>query len=385
MRSRAIVDLDALRSNYAYLRSLVQGRAAVLCVVKADGYGHGAAAVGRALQAAGATHFGVACLEEAVALRDAGIGRAVLAFDGVEPGYEQEAAQRGIEPVVGSVGQLRRWNEAARGLRRRLTCHLLLNTGMNRLGVDFEPWRGRGATFLDALRSCDWLNPHGVATHLASAEESASGQTACQLRLFERQVAVLRGAGFEPRHIHAANSAAMIHCGVGCAGGEDSTTMVRPGLALYGYVAGPADFRTRPEPPPLRPALEWRARLLEVRKVPSGAELGYGATFRAPGPMRIGVLAVGYGDGLSWRLSNRGAAAVRGVRCPIVGRVSMDLTMVDLSAAPEAQVGDDAILLGSEPYSAQGMADLSDSIPYEVLCGISCRVTRQYSDEATGR
>ena len=160
--------------------------------------------------------------------------------------------------------------------------------------------------------------------------------------------------------------------------------MVRPGLSLYGYVKEPLGRRQR-RPPRLRPVLEWRARLLETRDVSAGAALGYGATFRALRRMRIGILSVGYGDGLDWRLSNRGSVAIRGMLGAIVGQISMDVTMVDLSAAEAAAVGEEAVLLGSEPYDAQGMASLIGGIPYEVLCGISKRVPRQYASGSTAR
>ncbi len=385
MRCRAIVDLDALRGNYEALHKRTGGKAVLLCVVKADAYGHGASAVSRALAASGARHFAVACLEEAVALRDGGIGGAILVFDGVEPGGEREAALRGIEPVVSSIGQLQRWNDAAQHLGRKLSCHLHLNTGMNRLGIDFEPLRGASAAALfDALESCEWVEPHGVATHFASAEDFSSRQTASQRRLFARQLAALRAAGIQPRYVHSANSAAIAHRRAGRPQSGQGGAMVRPGLALYGYVKQPVG-RPQRRPPRLRPVLEWRARLLEIRDVPAGAALGYGATFRAPRRMRIGILSVGYGDGLDWRLSNRGAVAIRGVLGAIVGQISMDLTMVDLSAAADAQVGEEAVLLGSEPYDAQGMAALIGGIPYEVLCGISKRVPRQYASRATAR
>lgn len=384
MRCRAIVDLDAIRSNYAYLSELTGASAVLLCVVKADAYGHGAANVGRALAAAGSRHFAVASLSEAIELRDAGIGSSILVLDGVEPGEEREAALRGIEPVIGSLDRLRQWNDAAQQLGRRLSCHLLFNTGMNRLGIDFDPASSRSADALfDALRVCRWMDPRGAATHYASAEDFESPQTGLQRRLFARQVRALRAEGIDPRYVHSANSAAVIHRGIGGPKSNDGSTMVRPGLALYGYVNA-ARGQSGRSPRRLRPALEWRARILAIRDAPAGADLGYGATFRAPQPMRVGVLSVGYGDGLDWRLSNRGAVSIGGARCPIVGQVSMDFTMADLSAAPDARAGDEAVVLGSEPYDAQGMADAAGSIPYEVLCRISGRVPRQYVGDVTG-
>lgn len=382
VRCRAIVDLDALRANFAYLVERAGSGRVLACVVKADAYGHGAKEVARALAGAGARHFAVASLGEGAELRDAGIGGVILALGGIERGGEGEAAARGVEPLVGTLGQLRRWNDEARRLGRRLSCHLCLNTGMNRLGIDCDPLRGPSVRrLLDALADCDWVDPQGVATHHAASEDFDSAQAERQERLFSEQLAALRRAGCVPRYVHSANSAAILYRGMA---GARAATMARPGLALYGYVkppVGPAPAG----PHPLRPVLEWRARLVAVRSVAEHARLGYGATYVAPRRMRVGVLSVGYGDGLAWRLSNRGAVSLGGARCPIVGQVSMDLTMADLTGAPGARPGDEALLMGSEPYDAAGMAELTGGIPYETLCRISKRVPRQYVSAASGR
>ncbi len=384
MRCRVIVDLDALRSNYARLGGLTGGKAVILCVVKANAYGHGALTVSRSLVTAGARHLAVATLDEAVELRDGGVGASVTVLCGLESGEDREAALRGIEPAIGSIGQLARWNETGRTLARRLSCHLLFNTGMNRLGIDFNPGRKASrAKLLDALSASDWVDPRGVATHYASAEDFRNRQTDRQDRLFGRQLAVLRDAGFAPRHVHAGNSAAIVYRGAGGPRDRNGHNMVRPGLALYGYVKGPSG-RKRVANHRFRPALEWRARVAGIRDVPAGARLGYGGTYVAPGPMRVGIVSVGYADGFDWRLSNRGWVALRGKRCDILGEVSMDLTLVDLSRSAEARVGDEVVLLGSKPYGAPEMADLTGGMAYEVLCGISGRVPRQYRNRSSG-
>ena len=385
MRCRAIIDLDALRANYAHLEELTGRSAAILCVVKADAYGHGSLAAARALGDAGARHFAVATLDEAVVLRDGGIGAPILVLGGLEPGTEREAALRGIDPLIGTVGELRNWDETARAIGRKLSCHLLFNTGMNRLGIDFDPSRMAGREeLLGALRDCESVELRGVATHYASAEDFRTRQTEGQHRLFAKQVEFLREAGLAPRYIHAANSAAILYRGIGGPGDRVGHTMVRPGLALYGYVKAPAG-RTRPIRHRLRPALEWRAGVRRIRHVPAGAPIGYGARFVAPQAMRIGILVVGYGDGLDWRLSNCGSVEIHGALCPIVGEISMDLTIVDLGPAAAAREGDEAVLLGAGADDAQGMATLTGGTPYEVLCGISKRVPREYLESATGR
>ena len=224
----------------------------------------------------------------------------------------------------------------------------------------------------------------GLATHFASAEDFRTRQTEGQNRLFAKQVGVLRGAGLSPRYIHAANSAAIVYRGIGGPRDQVRYTMVRPGLALYGYVK--AQFgRTQAVRHRLRPALEWRAVLRRIRQVSAGAPIGYGASYVAPRAMRIGILAVGYGDGLDWRLSNCGSVQIHGAQCPIVGEISMDVTSVDLSSAIEAKEGDEAVLLGAGTHDAQGMATLTGGTPYEVLCRISKRVPREYFETPTRR
>ena len=378
MRCRAIIDLDALRANYEHVEELTGRSAAILCVVKADAYGHGALAVSRALGDAGARHFAVATTEEAMVLRDGGIGAPILVLGGLEPGSERDAALRGIDPLMGTVDELRNWDRTARAIGRKLSCHLLFNTGMNRLGIDYDPSRADGGDeLLDALRDCEWVELRGVATHYASAEDLRSRQTEGQDRLFAKQVESLRAEGFAPRYIHAANSAAILYRGIGGPGDRVGHSMVRPGLALYGYAKAPVGL-ARAARHRLRPALEWRAVLRRIRHVPAGAPIGYGASFVAPRPMRIGILVVGYGDGLDWRLSNCGSVAIHGAQCPIVGEISMDLTVVDLSPATEAREGDEAVILGAGASDAQEMAALTGGTPYEVLCGISRRVPREY-------
>lgn len=385
MRTRAIVDLAAARANYAEVLRLAKGSAAVLCVVKADAYGHGSVPVSRALASAGARHFAVATAEEAITLREGAIAGSILVLGGLEPGSERDAVAHGLQPLVGTVDELRRWDAAGQASRRKLACHLLLNTGMNRLGIDLGPDPDQeGIDLLSALDACHWVRPHGVATHYASAEDLNSEQTAEQDRVFAQQLAMLSAAHLELRYVHAANSAAIVYRG-GALGGLAGKTLVRPGLALYGYVKRAVGRHRAARIRKLRPVLQWRARLMRIRDVPAGAPVGYGASYVTPRAMRLGVLSVGYGDGLEWRLSNRGAVSLGGAHCPIVGEVSMDLTVIDLGAARGARVGDEAILLGAPPYDAHSMASLTGDSPYQALCRISSRVRREYVNGAASR
>ncbi|MDE0106480.1 MAG: alanine racemase [Bryobacterales bacterium] len=384
MRTRAIVDLGAICKNYEHLKRIVGEPTILMCVVKADAYGHGAVAVSRALAGAGARHFAVATLEEAVQLRTAGLSGTLGVLGGLEPGDECEAAARGIYPMVSSQEQLESWNETAGRLGRRLPCQLMLNTGLNRLGLDFVPGNGSGPlALLDKLRECAALDVVGVGTHYASPENLDSDQTERQNELFQRQLRALREAGLAPRYVHSCSSAAIIHR-AGDAWLRRNCTMARPGLALYGFVLN-AVGRGAGKASGLVPALEWRARLAAVHDLPRGTAVGYAASFVAPRPMRVGTLAVGFADGLDRRLSNRGEVLLGGARCPIVGAISMDLTIIDLSAAMSARVGDEAVLLGAAPFDAGTVADRIGAVPYEVLCRITQRVPRQYTGAPSGR
>ena len=384
MRTRAIVDLGAICKNYEHLKRIVGEPTILMCVVKADAYGHGAVPVSRALAGAGARHFAVATLEEAAQLRTAGLAGTLGVLSGFEPGEEREAAARGIYPMVSSEEQLERWNETAQRSGRRLPCQLMLNTGLNRLGLDFAPGNGSGRpALLEKLRECGALDVEGVGTHYASPENLDSDQTERQNELFQRQLRALREAGVEPRYVHSCSSAAIIHR-AGNAWLRQSCTMARPGLSLYGYVLK-AVGRGAGKATGLLPALEWRARLAAVHDLPQGTAVGYAASFVAPRPMRVGVLSVGFADGLDRRLSNRGAVLLGGARCPIVGAISMDLTIIDLSAAMSAQVGDEAVLLGAVPLDAGTVAEQIGAVPYELLCRITQRVPREYAGAASGR
>ena len=383
MRTRAIVDLGAICRNYELLGRIVGKELALMCVLKADAYGHGAVAVSRALADAGARHFAVATLGEAAQLRAVGLAGTLGVLGGFEPGEEHEAAARGVYPMVVSEQQLGRWNETAKQLGRRLPCHLMLNTGLNRLGLDFDPDDGCGPpTLLAKLGECDWLDVQGVGTHYASPENLDSDQTERQTELFQRQLSALRQCNVRPRFVHSSASAAIIHR-AGDSRHLRNCTMARPGLSLYGYVLKGVGHGAVAASG-LAPALEWRARLAAVHDLPKGAAVGYAASFVTPRPMRIGILSVGFADGLDRRLSNRGDVLLGDSRCPIVGAISMDLTIIDLSAAMSARVGDEAVLLSPGKIRADTIAEQIGGVPYEVLCAITRRVPREYTCAANG-
>ena len=373
-RTFARVDLDTVARNYRQIEDAagVTVGVTIVAVVKADAYGHGAAATARALHQAGARHFAVASIEEGSELRGGGIEGEILVLGGLQQGESEAARTHGLTPFIHDVQQLARWEAEAARAGARLPFHIEVDTGMERLGFG-ERDIGDLAQHLDQAAH---VRLEGIGTHLAAAEDFDSPRTEEQSRRFQAIVADLAVRGIRPKYVHIANSAAIAYRPeLDFSPGLDFN-MVRPGLALFGYVSR-AIGKAPASRLAVKPALEWKARLIAIRDVPSGARLGYHGTHIAFDPMRVGVVSIGYADGFSRRMSNGGEVVVREKRCRIIGLVSMDLTLVDLSTAPEAGVDDEVTLIGPS-IDAQQMATRCGTIPYEVLCGISKRVPRVY-------
>jgi len=372
----ALIDLDALVSNLAQVRSRLSGKAEVLAVVKADAYGMGAEPVARALEEEGVSWFGVAALEEGRLLRRAGVRGRILMLGGFFPEQGAAVVREGFTPVVFS-------REAVKALAiqrapegRPVNIHLKVDTGMGRLGVPF-------ADLPALLDACPEMAPggpiriEGLMTHLARAGEegeAALEMTRAQMGRFDEAHEILRRRGHGPLLRHAANSAASLRALDG------NCELVRPGLALYG--ADPSGTLE------MDPVLHWCSRILFLKEVQEGATVGYGATWRAPGPRRIATLPVGYHDGYDRRLSGRGVVRVGGRRCPVVGTVSMDLVTADVTGAQEAGPGRLAWLLGGPPgidppVGLEEMAASAQLLTYEVLCGIRRRVPRLFLRSGT--
>ncbi len=385
MRSWAVIDLDRLVANYrAILRAAGPG-VTLLNVIKANAYGHGSVAVCRALEAAGAAHFAVSSLDEAATLRAAGSKTTLVVLNSLDREELSAAAALNVQPFLNTKQQLDQWSAHGQRLERRLLCHIKLNTGMNRSGFDFDPASpSRKANFLDMLHAAAGIETAGVATHFASAEDFTSPATRSQIDLFAAQVSALKSGGIRPRYVHAANSAALAYRRRELAVAGPKCTMARPGLALYGYVSD-SKPHGRETAFAVSPILKWKTRLLEIRSVRAGSTVGYGAAYRTVRDMKIGVVSAGYADGFSRALSNRGAVAVRGAQCHVIGSISMDLTLIDLSPVPEARIGDEAALLGSGAADAKTIADRIGTIPYDVLCSISERVERRYRSSGSPR
>jgi alanine racemase len=365
MRTYARIDRRILQQNYASIRRAVGPAVTILAVVKGDAYGHGAVEVARALGACGAAHFAVACLAEGVRVREAGIAGDIVILGGFEPGEEACLRAHGLTPVVHTLDQLRAWEKEAVQSGNQLGCHLEIDTGMNRLGLPDD-----SGALLEWITAARHVEIQGLSTHLASAEDFQSGYAVEQQRRFLAVAGFLRQQGIRCGRLHLANSAAIAYRP------EWAADMVRPGLALYGYVS-PAVGSAPASSIEVRPALEWNARILALREAAEGARLGYQGAYGATAPMRVAVISAGYGDGLNRRLSNRGVVLLRGARRPIVGLVSMDVTLVDVTGVENLETGEEVTLIGPG-LDAWEMARLCGTIAYETLCGIASRVPRVY-------
>jgi alanine racemase len=362
----AEIDLDAIARNLEVMRHIV-GSARVLAVVKADAYGHGIVPVAKRLEAAGVDGFGVALAEEGLELRAAGIKSSILVLNGVYAHAYREVLRAGLTPVVYDAATARAFGHAVRASRTRAktaSIHVKVDTGMSRLGVQPRALAG----FLDEVEAIGNVRVAGVMTHLAAAEHDEEF-TAEQLARFRNAVELVKGRGHTLSILHAANSAATMRPAA-------RFDMVRPGLALYG-VAPP----TFANDAGLVPAFRLRSLVIALRTIERGETVGYDRTFVASRTTRIATVPLGYGDGLLWRASGRGFMLVRGKRCPIAGRVSMDLSTLDVTDVPDVEIGDEVVALGRQgaaEITAIEAAQWADTIPYEVLTSISRRVPRLY-------
>ncbi len=372
----AEVSLRNLRYNFGVVERHVGPGVTVCAVVKADAYGHGATECALALVEEGARWLGVTSLDEAIPLRDEGIKTRILLMTGFWRGEEEEIVRLKLTPTVWEPGQIELLERAAVKLGvSKHSVHLKVDTGMGRLGVAPEDVPHVCA----ALKSSPHLSLEGLSTHLASSEVLDAPSVGEQLKCFEKVQRVLRSEGFDPPLIHAANTGAVI------SRRESWNSMVRPGIALYGYYLAFERAGREVSGSKLRlavkPVLTWKTRILSLRDMRANQALGYGGTYVTKAPARIAVLPVGYADGFNRQLSSRGRVIVREHYAPIVGRISMDLTLADVTGLPGIAVGDEVVLLGSvDGLSVDALehAALAHTSPYEILCSISKRVPRKY-------
>lgn len=359
----ALIDLEALTHNFKIAKRNAGGRK-VLAVVKAAAYGHGAVRVSRHLLGLGADMLGVALVEEGEELRDAGIDAPILVMGGIVPGQADSVVASGLTPVVFTRHLARALSISAEKSGAVVFVHVKIDTGMGRIGVHPDA----AETFISELQGMKGIAVQGLMTHFADADLRDKQFASVQIGRFNALLDRLQGRDISIPLRHAANSAALLDYP------SALFTMVRPGLMLYGY--NPLEGERADD---LRPVLSLVTRIAFIKKVSSGVSISYGRTFVTRRESLIATIPIGYADGYSRSLSNRGEALVRGVRVPVVGRVCMDMCMLDVTSVPGVTQGDEVVLIGtqgSQRITAFDLAEKIGTIPYEVLCGIGSRVPR---------
>jgi alanine racemase len=385
----AEVSLAALRHNFRTVQKHVGPNVSICAVVKCNAYGHGVEECAPALEQAGAKWFGVTSTDEGVLLREVGVTGRILVLCGLYAGEEEDALRHQLTPAVFRLEDAQNIARVAThlGLTGPVPLHLKIDTGMARLGLPFAEVE----SFAEGVKGLPQIEVEGVFSHLASSEVLDDEGTRQQIERFEVALRTLGARGLHPRLRHLANS--------GAVGARPETwhNFVRPGLALYGYEQ-PTWHRdgspvTEVSPLALKPALSWKTHVLGLRDVPAGQALGYGGAYVTPAPARIAVVSVGYGDGLARKISIASAGApetatghgqvlLRGQRAPIVGRISMDLTLVDVTRVAGAAIGDEVVLIGhsgEQEITAWDHARWADTVVYETLCNLSKRVPRRHA------
>ncbi|MBI1764057.1 MAG: alanine racemase [Acidobacteria bacterium] len=363
------ISLANLAHNCRTLKQQLNPPTQLMSIVKADAYGHGALRCAQVLEEAGADWFGVALIEEALELRAAGIAKPIFCLGGFWPAQAGEIITHNLTPALFRLDAAATLNEAARAQGCRVKVHVKVDTGMGRFGLPLAEL----AAFAEAFKQFTHLELDGLMTHFASADDENSSYTLAQLARYDEALVILKSQGFEPTWRHLANSAGM-H-GYAQARG----TLVRVGALLYGLTGD--ILKPGATPPAVRPVLSLHSRIAWLKTVPAGTAIGYGATFVTQRESRIATIPIGYADGLRRALSNQGHVLVRGCSAPIVGRVSMDLTMIDVSEVLEVALDDEVVLLGAQGarrITAEEVAALLGTVSYEVVTGISARVPHVY-------
>jgi alanine racemase len=379
--TRAEIDLKALAHNYHELRRLAAPSAEIMAVVKADGYGHGAPQVARVALECGAKFLAVARFDEAVRLREAGIGAPILLFGYSLPAFVPYMAQHGIRAAVNSVASARMLSEKAAGIGQTLTIHIKIDTGMGRLGLLVDELTLEGASPGDvartvrdvqAIAALPNLAVEGIFTHFANADSSDKGHAQRQFTRFSALLEALETENVRVRYRHAANSAATIEMP------ETHLDIVRPGVSQYGLWPSDEVDKNLID---LRPVMRIKSTVIHLKTVGPGFAVSYGSTHRTSGETRIATVPIGYADGFDRVLSSTGHMLVNGKRAPIIGRVCMDLTMIDVGQIPGVGLEDEVVVLGrqgEEEITADEIAGHVGTINYEIVSSLTSRVAKIY-------
>lgn len=362
------VNLDHLRHNLKIIRSSLRPpKAGILAIVKADAYGHGMKSVARVLADEGIHFFGVANIEEALELRKVCPTQKILVLGSFHKNQLPFFIRWKITPTVSSLEDVKHLEKALGKKKSAFPVHVKVDTGMGRLGI----WHEEVDHFFKRMRKDSSVLVEGVYTHFSSADQEEVGDTLKQMALFDKIIKRIHALGFTPKYIHAANSMGLMRFK------NSQLNLVRPGIVLYG-INPVGDGRL---PLKLKPILSLKTRISFLKEVGKGRAISYGATYRAPRPTRIATLPVGYSHGYRVGFSNKAFVVIRGRRCPVVGRVTMDQTLVDVGGLPSVTRWDEVTLIGREgktEVQAQDLASIIGSIPYEIVCSIHSRIPRIY-------
>lgn len=365
----AEIDLRAITHNVHEYKKVLGETANIMTVVKADGYGHGSLPVMKAAMKAGVNWAGVALIEEAIELRSEIKDLPIFLLGGWTPASIESIVEYNITPTIFNTALASELNDYARKLNKQVKVHLKVETGMGRLGFS----KSQFIEFIDNIGFYEFLTIDGIYSHLSSSDEENQTFTEKQIAKFKECVAILSGK-FKPSWIHICNSAAtgMYHL--------SSSNLYRLGISLYGLPPS----ENLDESIQLKDALSWKTSIVQLQWYPAGSPISYGRTYKSPGKRKIATLCVGYADGYSRLLSNKGQVLIKGQRVPIVGRVCMDMIMVDVTDIEGVQLWDEVVLIGKQEedkISATEMASWLDTINYEIVTQITKRVPRVYVGE----
>lgn len=362
------INLENLAYNFLSIKKRLGSQIKYMAVVKADAYGHGAVPCARKLEAVGVDWFGVALPEEGTELRKSGITKPILCLGSFWKGQEEQIVTDDLTPVIFDLGVAETLNSFAAKLEKKLKIHVKVDTGMNRVGVRYDKWQD----FIENLRRFTHLEVEGVMTHFAAADCDRDF-TMLQIKRFNEAVNIVKQAGFNPIYFDMANSPGSLGYV------EALGNMVRLGGLIYGIWEDILPKHV--SKPDLKRVMSFHTKISLLKQVPANEPIGYGLTFKTKRASLIASLPVGYNDGYPRVLSNRAKVIVKNHYAPVVGRISMDWTLVDLTDVPGVQLGDEVLLIGEKDgmeVSVEELARLCDTISYEITCGIGKRVYRIY-------
>ncbi len=366
----AEIDLDKLAFNFQSVKKFVGDEIKYMAVVKADAYGHGAVKCSQRLEKEGIDWFGVALPTEGVELRESGITKRILCLGSFWDGEENLLLNNHLTPVIYQIEQAEKFDNAAKKRNLRVEIHVKIDTGMGRIGVRLDEVE----EFAEKLKNFENLNLEGLMTHFAAADDlNEKDFTKLQIKRFEKALQIFEDKGFNPVYKDLANSPASV------AHPESYGNMVRLGGVLYGL--GDDILPQEIELPKLKPVLSLYAKIAYLKKVSEGETLGYSRTFKTKRDSIIATIPIGYQDGYPRTLSNKGKVIINGKFAPIVGRISMDWTILDVTEIADVKIGDKMILIGKEDdleIKSSDLAELTDTISYEITCGINRRVAKIY-------